>query len=260
MEKKMRKLSTIIAFILFGAPLFASPPAYTLSDPLTPLDPTGSNLIPMSHYKEVYRHGSPRRQVVSPPPASSRSVAPRHTSSRVVSSRVLETYKKNLLEALSGKKAPESSASKTMPKAISTSTLKIEKPKLEEVKDTPLKKQEMKDELKKEIKEELKRENVKVTSTEKNLKIEDKKEDVKVISTETKKETELQQKDKKPDLPNAQNMLAENPSKEIQKKDKTKPKKLSELGEIKSEDPSPRVQNYDGGRPQLWYGGPWKRG
>ncbi|MDP3531871.1 MAG: hypothetical protein Q8S31_01075 [Alphaproteobacteria bacterium] len=230
----IRKYS-LLAFIILSShnllyvEAYGAPIAYTQSNPLTPLDPHLSNYLePL--YKTNNIHQQPRQS----------------RSANGVSLNVLNTYKRNLDEAM-GKRTS------TMPKSVTSNTSIVTTTTTTTTTNDKVKKTSTDQTQKKATSKDIKRTEASsqtTTTSDTNTKNEDKK----IISTNVekyKKENKaLEPVDKK---------AAKEDQKTVEKANANK-EGTTTLYEQKDFKKEARKQAYDGARPQLWYGGPWKRG
>ena len=256
----MKQKYSIIAFIIMASScftnpsLYASPVAYTESDFLTPLDPVGKNVAQLQNTNTKQNSGREKPHL---------------------SPLVRDAYKRNLMEAM-GKKlldAKVSSTPKTIEQPKVTTSTKVEAslkpsektsqksdPNVVVTKAEP-KKQDFlpknpneKEVVKTEIKPIIQTEETKYKPEPKDTIQTEKKSDASIKITTTK--------------PNdaSNDMVKEAPEKETKTEEKiilqANPNKESTKTEDQTIDPktTPRKQAYEGARPQLWYGGPWRRG
>lgn len=232
----MCKKYSLLALILIASPNFfyteayGSPIAFTESDPLTPLDPMGNHLG--NRLEPLYKSNNmPRQQA---------------RKSNGVASHVLDTYKRNLDEAM-GKRTltPPKSATSTK---ITSTTITASKQDND----------------------------VKIITTDKTQKIDDSKiatktqgssQTTSTITTDQKpsKKTDEQKtittteekyikKDKTANTTDKQNEKVEQ---KMSENENTHKDSKNEKKEVKK---PARKLAYDGARPQLWYGGPWHHG
>jgi hypothetical protein len=225
----IRKYS-LLAFIVLSShnllyvEAYGAPIAYTQSNPLTPLDPHLSNYLePL--YKTNNIHQQPRQS----------------RSANGVSPHVLNTYKRNLDEAM-GKKTT------TMPKSVTSNTSIVTTTNTsttnDKVKKTSTDQPQRKDIKKTEASSQT------TTTSDTNTKNEDKK----IISTNEEK---YKKENKTPE--SIDKKTAKEDQKTVEKANANK-ESTTTLYEQKDFKKEARKQAYDGARPQLWYGGPWKRG
>ena len=225
----IRKYS-LLAFIVLSShnllyvEAYGAPVAYTKSDPLTPLDPHISN-----HLEPLYKTNNIHQQ-----PRQSRSA-------NGVSSHVLNTYKRNLDEAM-GKKTT------TMPKSVTSNTSIVTTTTTTTTTNDKVKKTSTDQTQRKDISNDVKKTEAspQTTSTSDT--------DKKIISTSEEKH---KKENKTPE--SIDKKAAKKDQKTLEKSNANK-ESTTTLYEQKDLKKEARKQAYDGARPQLWYGGPWKRG
>lgn len=216
----------LICFNTYGAPV-----AYTKSDPLTPLDPMGNHIS--NHLEPLSKtNGTPQQRV----------------RNGNFSSRVLDTYKRNLDEAM-GKKTSTQIKPTTItidPSIVTTTTGTTKSTPNEKIKKTSSEKT-LKSDSSKNIKK-TETSSLTTTTNPTDQKIEKKAEDQKTINTENTQDNKIEKKE--------DNKTVEKNN--AKKDDNTTLYEPKDTQKVAKKDA--RKQAYDGARPQLWYGGPWKRG
>lgn len=236
----MIKKYSLFAFIIFTSHHFiysntyGAPVAYTISNPLTPLDPTGDHLSnPLEPLHKT--NGIPTRQ-----------------NKNGISSRVMDTYKRNLDEAMGKKTTTTSKSTSNTSNGTSvvttTDTIPTQKSN-DKIKKTTTDKP-LKTETSTDIKKtETSSHNALPPTNEQkiNQKIEDKKT---TTTNEEKEQKSLNNTDKKPEQEDQKPIEKINTHKDAS----------ATLYDQKNFKKDTRKQVYEGARPQLWYGGPWHRG
>jgi hypothetical protein len=233
----MIKKYSLLAFILISPhnllcfDAYGAPVAYTKSDPLTPLDPMGNHLS--NHLEPLSKTNNIPRQSIR---------------NGNVSSRVLDTYKRNLDEAMGKKTSTQTKPMTIDPSIVTTTTGTTKSTTNEKIKRTSSEKM-LKSDTSKDIKKTEASSQISTTNPT-DQKIEKKTEDQKTTNVE-KTHDKTNKNEKKEDQKTIEKTNAK-------KDDNTT---LYEQHDTKKDTKKDaRKQAYDGARPQLWYGGPWKRG